>query len=47
VRGKARWLVEDSCAGTTVRVTQGTAVVRDFGKRRNVRLKAPGHYLAR
>jgi hypothetical protein len=47
VRGTV-WLVEDRCDGTTLnRVTQGKVVVRDFGLRRNINLKAPGTYIAR
>jgi hypothetical protein len=47
VRGTV-WLVEDRCDGTTLnRVTRGKVVVRDFGRRRNINLKAPGTYVAR
>jgi hypothetical protein len=47
VRGKAQWLVQDTCAGTLIRMTQGSATVRDFGKKKNIRLKAPARYLAK
>jgi hypothetical protein len=46
VRG-TRWEVRDTCTTTTVRVRQGTVIVRDFAKRKNVRLKAPKRYTAR
>ena len=47
VRGTI-WLVEDRCDGTTLnRVTRGKVVVRDFGRRKNISLKAPGTYIAR
>jgi hypothetical protein len=39
--------VQDTCNTTTVSVRQGTVVVRDFAKRKNVRLKAPKRYTAR
>jgi hypothetical protein len=46
VRG-TRWSVTDTCTTTTVRVAQGVVTVRDFAKRKNVRLKAPKRYTAR
>lgn len=46
VRGTV-WSMKDSCNATTVRVRQGTVVVRDFRKKRNIRLKAPRSYTAR
>jgi hypothetical protein len=47
VRGTT-WLVEDRCDGTTLnRVTSGKVVVRDFGLRKDINLKAPGIYIAR
>jgi hypothetical protein len=36
----ARWLVQDSCAGTLTRVARGKAQVRDFGMRRTVTVRA-------
>ncbi|MET0762116.1 MAG: hypothetical protein ABWZ63_07255 [Thermoleophilaceae bacterium] len=47
VRGKAQWLTQDTCAGTLIRVTEGSLIVRDFGKKKNIRLKAPARYLAK
>jgi hypothetical protein len=47
VRGKAQWLTQDTCAGTLIRVTQGNVTVRDFGKKKNIKLKAPARYLAK
>jgi hypothetical protein len=48
VRG-TQWLQKDSCNGTLTQVKQGTVVVRDFSKRRNVVLRAKGRkrYVAR
>ncbi len=46
VRG-TRWLVQDSCAGTLVRVTRGVVDARDLGRRRTVRVRAGDAYLAR
>ena len=46
VRG-TRWLTEDRCDGTLFRVTQGAVVVRDFGRRKNVKLTRGERYLAR
>jgi hypothetical protein len=47
VRGTV-WLVEDRCDGSTLnRVTQGKVLVRDFGLRKDITLKAPGSYVAR
>ena len=48
VRG-TQWLTKDSCAGTLTVVRQGSVVVRDFTKRKNIRLKKGGRsrYLAR
>ncbi len=45
VRG-TRWLTEDSCAGTYFKVTDGAIDVRDARKRKTVRLKRGGSYLA-
>lgn len=46
VRGTT-WLTKDNCNSTTTVVREGTVVVRDFAKRRNVTLKAPRRYTAR
>jgi len=46
VRG-TRWLVQDSCAGTLTRVTQGSVTVRDFRARKPVVVRAGKRYLAR
>ena len=46
VRG-TRWQVQDTCNTTTVSVRQGVVMVRDFAKRKNIRLKAPKRYTAR
>ena len=46
VRGTI-WQTTDTCNTTTVRVRQGTVIVRDLAKRRNIRLKAPRRYTAR
>ena len=46
VRG-TKWLVQDSCAGTLVRVTQGSVVVRDFRRKKNVVVRAGKRYTAR
>lgn len=46
VRG-TKWLVTDTCAGTQTRVTQGSVVVRDFKRKRNVVVRAGKRYLAR
>jgi hypothetical protein len=45
VRG-TRWLTEDRCDGTYFKVTQGAIDVRDERKRKTVRLKRGGSYLA-
>jgi hypothetical protein len=45
VRG-TRWLTEDRCDGTLVRVRRGVVDVRDFVKKRTVRLKAGQSYVA-
>ncbi len=46
VRG-TRWLVQDSCAGTLVKVVRGVVDVRDAGRRRTVTVNAGRRYLAR
>lgn len=45
VRG-TKWLVEDRCDGTVVRVRAGTVEVRDTPRRRTQRVRAPRSYLA-
>jgi len=46
VRG-TKWLTEDRCNGTLVRVKRGKVSVRDFGKRKTVLVKKGHSYLAR
>ncbi len=46
VRG-TRWLVEDRCAGTLVKVTRGKVEVRDFVRRRTILVERGERYLAR
>ncbi|MBE2314510.1 hypothetical protein DVA67_000870 [Solirubrobacter sp. CPCC 204708] len=46
VRG-TRWLVQDSCRGTLTRVTQGSVLVRDKVRGRNVIVRAGRTYTAR
>jgi streptogramin lyase len=46
VRG-TRWLTVDRCDGTLTRVTDGSVVVRDFRRHRNVVVGAGHSYLAR
>jgi ferric-dicitrate binding protein FerR (iron transport regulator) len=45
VRG-TRWLVQDTCEGTLVRVSQGLVSVRDTAKRKTVLVRAGRKYLA-
>lgn len=42
-----RWLTEDRCDGTFVRVARGAVTVADFGTHRTVTVRAGGTYLAR
>jgi hypothetical protein len=42
-----KWLVEDRCESTTTRVVTGVVSVRDFAKRKTVRVKAGKKYVAR
>ena len=42
-----RWLTEDTCAGTRVRVASGVVRVRDLVRNRTVRVRAGGTYFAR
>jgi hypothetical protein len=46
VRG-TKWLTEDRCDGTLVRVRRGVVLVRDFTRKKTVRVKQGGSYLAR
>jgi sugar lactone lactonase YvrE len=46
VRGTT-WLTKDTCNTTTTVVREGTVVVRDLAKRRNVTVGAGGRYTAR
>jgi hypothetical protein len=46
VRG-TQWSMEDTCSGTLTRVQEGTVLVRDLVKRKNVTLRAGQKYLAR
>ncbi len=46
VRG-TRWLTVDRCDGTLTRVTDGSVVVRDLRRNRNVLVRAGHSYLAR
>jgi hypothetical protein len=46
VRGTV-WTVDDRCDGTLTRVSRGRVDVRDFKRRRTVRLRAGRSYLAR
>jgi hypothetical protein len=46
VRG-TKWLVTDRCDGTLTQVKQGSVLVRDFKRKRNVLVRAGKKYLAR
>jgi hypothetical protein len=46
VRG-TQWLTKDTCSSTTTSVKEGTVVVRDLAKRRNVTVRAGHRYVAR
>jgi hypothetical protein len=46
IRG-TKWLTDDRCDGTLVRVAKGSVTVRDFPKRKTVVLKTPKSYLAK
>jgi hypothetical protein len=46
VRGTT-WLTADQCAGTLVRVTAGSVLVRDLVKKKNKVVKAPRSYFAK
>jgi DNA-binding beta-propeller fold protein YncE len=41
------WRTTDTCATTTIKVTDGTVRVRDFRRRRTVNVTAPDSYTAR
>jgi hypothetical protein len=42
-----KWLVQDRCNSTLTRVVSGVVSVRDFGKRKTVRVRAGKTYVAR
>jgi hypothetical protein len=42
-----KWLVEDRCTSTLTRVANGVVSVRDFGKRKTVRVRAGKKYVAK
>ena len=42
-----KWLVQDRCKSTLTRVVSGVVSVRDFGRRKTVRVKAGKKYVAR
>jgi len=44
--GGTKWLTQDTCAGTLVRVARGIVSVNDFAQKRTVLVKAPDSYLA-
>jgi hypothetical protein len=46
VRG-TKWLTQDSCAGTLTKVRKGKVDVRDFVRKKTIRLKKGQQYLAR
>jgi hypothetical protein len=46
VRG-TRWFTKDTCSSTTTVVREGVVVVRDFARRKNIRVKAGSRYVAR
>ena len=46
VRGTT-WLQKDTCTTTTTSVKEGVVIVKDFAKRKNVRVKAGKRYVAR
>jgi hypothetical protein len=46
IRG-TRWLTQDTCAGTLTKVTQGSVLVRDFKRKKNIVVRAGKSYLAR
>jgi len=45
--GGTKWLTQDSCAGTLVRVARGIVSVNDFARHRTVLVRAPKSYLAK
>ena len=42
-----RWLDQDTCAGTLIRVTQGTVNVRDNLRKQDVMVRKGKSYLAK
>ncbi|MEA2495197.1 MAG: trimeric autotransporter adhesin, partial [Thermoleophilaceae bacterium] len=45
IRG-TKWVTDDRCDGTLIRVTKGSVTVRDIPRRKTFALKAPKRYLA-
>jgi hypothetical protein len=45
IRG-TKWLTDDRCDGTLVRVAMGAVTVRDIPRKKSLALKAPKRYLA-
>jgi hypothetical protein len=41
-----KWLTEDTCAGTLIKVARGVVRVKDFARHRTVLVRAPQSYLA-
>ena len=41
-----KWLTDDRCDGTLVRVVKGAVTVRDLVRRRTLPLRAPHQYAA-
>jgi hypothetical protein len=46
IRG-TKWLTDDRCDGTLVRVVKGAVTVRDFVRRKSLVVRARHKYLAR
>ncbi len=42
-----KWMVQDSCAGTLTKVARGVVSVRDFTKKKTIKVKAGKQYLAK
>jgi hypothetical protein len=42
-----KWMVQDSCAGTLTKVARGIVSVRDFKKKKTIKVKAGKQYLAK
>ena len=41
------WLTKDTCTTTTTVVREGTVIVKDLAKHKNVKVKAGHRYVAR